>query len=144
MKIDEPDTPYERGDLTEADDDEVGETRASTVEGNASNEKFAADLMSRLGDVAVELGSGAERRDKPWETADEEKERQDRFRQKRNQHYNEFEMMKRWKAEHADDDEDDDDDDDADDGGGDDDNGDDDGDDADDAATDAERSGSSS
>ena len=103
MKIDEPDTPFERA-MPDPEEEEEEEDQRNSGEGKAS---FKLDLMSRLENAAEEINGGAERRDQLWETADEEKERQQNFRAKRNQHYNEFEMMKKWRAEHADDDEED-------------------------------------
>ena len=111
MKIDEPDTPYTHYDASTDED---------TNHPRSPDESEQHDALS-LEDITSKLQAVADIRDatpgsptrSPSKSDDVERlegeERARKFKEARKNHYNEAEMMRRWKAEHADDDEDDDD-----------------------------------
>mmetsp|Transcript_12720 Transcript_12720/g.15385 ORF Transcript_12720/g.15385 Transcript_12720/m.15385 type:complete len:158 (-) Transcript_12720:1158-1631(-) len=97
QKIDEPDTPFNREELEiEASEDLSHSEKEEMIRGVPKNE-FAAALSHKL----EALTENPKLSEPAAAIASREKE----FIQQRNQHYNEFKMMKRWKEQHGDEEE---------------------------------------
>mmetsp|Transcript_19967 Transcript_19967/g.36116 ORF Transcript_19967/g.36116 Transcript_19967/m.36116 type:complete len:201 (-) Transcript_19967:110-712(-) len=125
MKIDEPNTPYTHYDH-HSDEESVASGRhpRSPDENHPKNDAHALSLATQWNDVSFKLQAVADKRDAAplspapsrdsnmSDSEDEAKKRKDhaKFKETRKKHYNEAEVMRKWRAEHANDGDDDDDD----------------------------------
>lgn len=121
MKIEEPDTPYTHYD--NPSDEESNSSGLHPRSPDENHPEHAADsLAAKWNDVSSKLQAVADKRnacplspapsrDSNMSDTDEEPKKQKdeqekKFKDMRKKHYNEAEMMKRWRAQHATDDDD--------------------------------------
>lgn len=117
-QIDEPNTPYTHYDHhSDEESNASGNHPRSPDENKPSHE--APTLATQWTDISSKLQAVADKRDaaplSPAPSRDsnmsdgeEKKDHEKKFKDARKKHYNEAEMMRRWRAEHANDDDDDD------------------------------------
>ena len=120
MQIDEPNTPYTHYDH-HSDEESHSSGHHPRSPDESHPEHGGASLATQWGDLSGKLQAVADKRDacphspapsRDSNMSDSEDERKRKehdqtFRDLRKKHYNEAEMMRRWRAEHADDEDED-------------------------------------